>query len=70
MQKDLRERIDYLEKIVPKINTMNLDALRRLNWLLAKYTFKQSVLEFELKNYKESEYLIKSAKKYFDRSYE
>jgi hypothetical protein len=45
--KDLRERIDYLEKIVPKINTMNLDALRRLNWLLAKYTFKQSVLEFE-----------------------
>jgi hypothetical protein len=70
VQKDLRERIDYLEKIVPKINTMNLDALRRLNWLLAKYTFKQSVLEFELKNYKESEYLIKSAKKYFDRSYE
>ena len=49
---------------------MNLDALRRLNWLLAKYTFKQSVLEFEQKNYKESEYLIKSAKKYFDRSYE
>jgi hypothetical protein len=43
----LRERIDYLEKIVPKINTMDLDALRRLHWLLAKYTFKQSVLEFE-----------------------
>ena len=49
---------------------MNLDALRRLNWMLAKYTFKQSVLEFEKKNYKESNYFIKNATKYIERSLE
>ena len=34
--KDLKERIDYIEKIIFKINSLNLDVLRRLNWLLSK----------------------------------
>ncbi len=46
MSKDLKERIEYLEKIVFKINSSNLDVLRRLNWRLSKFSFKQSVLEF------------------------
>ena len=66
----MKERIDYLEKIVQKINTMNLDALRRLNWLLAKNTFKQSVLEFGQNNFKESSIYVKKSLKYFERSLE
>lgn len=70
MSKDLKERIEYLEKIVFKINSLNLDALRRLNWKLSKFSFKQSVLEFGQNNLKESSYYIGKALKYFERSKE
>lgn len=68
--KDLKKRIDYLEIMIGKINTLNLDVLRRLNWQLSECTFKQSVIEFEDKNYKESGYFIGKSLKYFEISKE